>query len=144
MKTQNLYEQFGLGCACKSHLVNTYPAELILQANVIDATTQQPLPNANIRIVGRENVGTITDAQGNFSMTVKANESIKISYVGYETEVIPANQVGTTLPMLSKTEALDAVVITTKPKINYKKYVGFGLLVLAIAYAVNQPQKAKL
>ena len=52
------------------------------------------LPGVNIRVKGKV-VGTITDADGNFNLTVNQDPPLTLifSYVGYTTQEIEINQV---------------------------------------------------
>ncbi|MFV0553780.1 MAG: TonB-dependent receptor, partial [Mangrovibacterium sp.] len=54
-----------------------------IKGQVIDATTKQALVGATVAEAGTTN-GAITDASGNFSLTLsKATSKIKISFIGY-------------------------------------------------------------
>ena len=58
-----------------------------ITGSVKDAETNEPLPGATILEKGTTN-GTITDVDGNFTLQVKANGSLQISYVSYKTEEV--------------------------------------------------------
>lgn len=47
----------------------------------------EPLIGVNVAVDGT-NTGTITDLDGNFSMPVLANSTLKVSYIGYATQLI--------------------------------------------------------
>lgn len=58
----------------------------MLRGKVFDAQTRQPLPYANLGVRGKS-VGGITDATGAFAIDFSkatANDSVVISYVGYQ------------------------------------------------------------
>ena len=60
----------------------------ILQGKVIDSLTNQPISYVNIGVLG-ENVGTVTNRNGEFSLNIRdeeSNSSIRISMVGYESK----------------------------------------------------------
>ncbi|MEX2573169.1 MAG: SusC/RagA family TonB-linked outer membrane protein [Balneolaceae bacterium] len=60
----------------------------VVEGQVSDATTEQSLPGVNIVVQGT-NMGTVTDADGNFSLSVPSlNESLVISYIGYQAQEI--------------------------------------------------------
>ena len=53
---------------------------------------------------------TITDFDGNFTVNVKAGQTIVISYVGYETQEVAAKN-GMTIRLKPDTKVLDEVVV---------------------------------
>lgn len=57
-----------------------------VSARVVDANTGEPLPYANIQAT--QGHGTITNAEGDFTIKVNQNATLKISFVGYETSNI--------------------------------------------------------
>ncbi len=58
-----------------------------VSGNVRDALSNESLPGATILEMGTTN-GTITDVDGNFSLSVKENSKLQISYVSYKTQEI--------------------------------------------------------
>jgi len=59
-----------------------------INGSVLDKSTKTPLEGANITILNTM-LGTTTNAQGEFSLTVPADEqTISISYVGYKTMIL--------------------------------------------------------
>ncbi len=61
-----------------------------LRGNVRDFDTNQPLAGANIQLIGTEK-GTVSDAQGSFRFEdlPTGRYNLSVSYLGYETTVIP-------------------------------------------------------
>lgn len=77
----------------------------------------QTLPGATIQEVGTFN-GTISDAGGNFVLKVASEKSIVlISFIGYKTVQLPANQIGSSIILSEETASLQEVVV-----------VGYGTL----------------
>lgn len=58
--------------------------------SVTDSATGHPLAGVTIKVKGGD-AGTVTDAQGNFSLDVPDNAVLEISYVGYVHREIPVN-----------------------------------------------------
>jgi outer membrane receptor protein involved in Fe transport len=92
--------------------VSTY-AQTTVKGNVTD-DSGQPLPGANVIVVGTT-TGTVTDFDGNFTLTVNQDPpfSIQISSVGFESstqEVTTNNQ--TINVVLKEGNELDEVVIS--------------------------------
>ena len=70
----------------------TYCAqELTITVKITSGEDQSAIPGANILIKGTQN-GTITDAEGNFSLQQqKADAVLVISFVGFETQEVAVN-----------------------------------------------------
>ncbi|MBN1927600.1 MAG: TonB-dependent receptor [Prolixibacteraceae bacterium] len=62
-------------------------AKKVIRGNVKDAETSESLPGASVIEIGTTN-GTITDVDGNFSLSVNPGSTIQISYVSYKTQEI--------------------------------------------------------
>lgn len=64
----------------------------VLTGTVLDAETREPLPIANIQLEGTT-TGTVTDLDGTFNLgnIRTASVNIRVSYMGYESTVIPVN-----------------------------------------------------
>ena len=63
-------------------------AQLVVQGKVVDANDGNPLPGVNILVKGTS-VGSVTNADGNFSINVPSGESVLVvSFVGYKTSEI--------------------------------------------------------
>ena len=52
---------------------------------------EKPLIGVNVAVDGT-NTGTITDLDGNFSMSALANSTLKASYIGYATQLIAVSE----------------------------------------------------
>jgi TonB-linked SusC/RagA family outer membrane protein len=59
-----------------------------INGNVKDASTGDALPGVTVLEKGTNN-GVVTDMDGNFTITVDANSTLQISYVGYKPQEIP-------------------------------------------------------
>ncbi len=64
-------------------------AQLTVHGTVIDAGNDEPIIGASVLEVGTTN-GTITDFDGNFTLTVQSFSKIAISYMGYKTQELDA------------------------------------------------------
>lgn len=62
--------------------------DIAIKGTVLDEMGE-PIIGANITIEGTT-VGTITDLDGNYSLTAPANSNLKISYIGYTTQLVKA------------------------------------------------------
>jgi TonB-linked outer membrane protein, SusC/RagA family len=61
-----------------------------ITGTVVDANGE-PIIGASVR-VRNSSTGTITNIQGNFSLTVSANVILEVSYIGYITQTIPVGE----------------------------------------------------
>ncbi len=68
-----------------------YAQELTVKGTVVDEADGLSIPGATVLVKGTTN-GTITDIDGNYSLSVpSATDTLRFSYVGYETLDIPIN-----------------------------------------------------
>lgn len=82
-----------------------------LSGRVLDRSSNEPLPGANIVLKGTT-VGTISDMDGNFSINAGAGDVITISYIGYiSQDVQVGNQTGFTVFLDLQTEQMDEIVV---------------------------------
>ena len=91
-----------------------------VKGQVIDATGE-PLIGVNISVIGGTE-GTITDIDGNYTVSVPTGAKLKFSYIGYKDQLV---EVGTqtivNVKMQEDSEVLDEVVVVgygTQKKIN--------------------------
>ncbi|GGZ12980.1 SusC/RagA family TonB-linked outer membrane protein [Echinicola pacifica] len=96
--------------------------EQSVRGNVSSAATGEPIPGATVSIKGAA-VGTATDINGDFSLTVPGPESVLIiSFVGYKAEeVLVGNQSRISVSLTEDLQGLDEVIVVgygTQKKIN--------------------------
>lgn len=60
-----------------------FAQDLVLNGKVLDATESQPLPGVTIQVKD-SNKGTVTDANGVFSIATTKGQVLVFSYIGYE------------------------------------------------------------
>lgn len=96
-----------------------------IQGRVIDANNQ-PIEFANVALYALPDstlvTGTITDKNGEFSLTANdiGNAFLKISFIGYETQIVPATS-GQTIMLKAENTVLGEVVVRGNlPKIQLK------------------------
>lgn len=103
---------------------------------VLDAETGEPIPGANIVEVGTQ-TGTVTDADGEFSLTVSGSDvQLRISFVSYDPQIINLNgRSELTIEMNQLVAELDDLVITAFGMERERK---------ALGYSVTEVQGAEL
>ncbi len=88
-------------------------AQIRAVSGVVLDNRGDPVIGANIKIVGESHLGTITDLDGKFSLSLSETaKQLEISFIGHKTEIInvvPGQSVHVTL--LEDTEQLDEVVV---------------------------------
>ena len=84
-------------------------AQEAITGNVVDQTGE-PVIGATVMEKGTSN-GTVTDFDGNFSLKVAAGKTLTISYIGYQTQELPAAN-GMKVTMQEDALALNEVVVT--------------------------------
>ena len=92
-----------------------------ITGEVIDASTQEPLPFATVSFVGKKNIGTTTDLDGKYILESRwGTDSIIASYVGYRSQTIALqpNQTKQTIifKLESNSKTLKTVEIVAKKK----------------------------
>lgn len=72
------------------------PLEIILQSRIVSGVVtsgedNEPLPGVNVVIKGNTAVGTITDINGKYSLTVQDNSVLVFSYIGFLSKEVPVD-----------------------------------------------------
>ncbi len=62
----------------------------VIRGKILDAETETVLPSATIELLGETEIGAISDQDGNFVLSNVAlgRQAIRVSYIGYESEII--------------------------------------------------------
>ncbi|KAB7733144.1 SusC/RagA family TonB-linked outer membrane protein [Rudanella paleaurantiibacter] len=99
-----------LACLLTSIVVH---AQTQLKGKVIGTDDQKPIAGATILLKGTTNSGTVTDAEGGFTLNVPANAVVVVSYIGYLTqEITVGNQTFLDVALAPTTTSLSEVVVT--------------------------------
>jgi TonB-linked SusC/RagA family outer membrane protein len=101
----------------------TVEAQKRLTGTVIDAAGEAVV-GANVKEKGTTN-GTITDANGAFSLTVNENAVLQISFIGYTTqEVVVGNQTAIRVQLSEDTQLLEEVIVIGYGTAKRREYTG--------------------
>ena len=91
-------------------LDNLEQPEVIIKGKVTDEEGA-PLEGVSVIVVGKK-AGTSTDASGNFSVNVEGNETLRFSYIGFETiDVRVNNKTGISVKLIRSTSASSDIVV---------------------------------
>ena len=78
---------------------------------VTDSSDGSPLPGVSVLVKGTT-VGTATDADGSFSISVSNDDILSFSFIGFESQEIPVGtQTAIDIQMLPSTQQLSEVVV---------------------------------
>ena len=91
---------------------------------VLDAETLEPLPFANVVVVGTAN-GTVTDLDGRFTLNLDKNAvTLEVSFLGYETkkETVKASDKNIRILLSNSTVKLEELVINVPSAERKKEY----------------------
>jgi TonB-linked SusC/RagA family outer membrane protein len=92
-------------------------ATTLLAQNSVSGTVVdqdgQPIPGVTILDDSNQTNGTVTDFDGNFTITIPSDGKLNVSFIGYETQSIAVSgQTNLSISMKETVSALDEVVIT--------------------------------
>ncbi|MCL6217068.1 SusC/RagA family TonB-linked outer membrane protein [Zunongwangia pacifica] len=99
-----------------------------ISGTVVDED-QIPLPGVNVRVKD-SNMGTVTDFDGNFSLSIPDTDGVVIvfSSIGFTTqEIAVGNKTSFTISMEVDTESLNEVVVTSFGIERQKKALGYAV-----------------
>ncbi len=84
---------------------------LTIKGNVVSKTDGEPIIGVTVVETGNSTNGTITDFDGNFTLTVSAGAELTFSYVGFKTQQLKA-QPNMKVVLDEDAEMMDEVVVT--------------------------------
>ncbi len=105
-------KKFLLTFLCALLLVDQGFAQSVrITGTVTSAEDGETVPGATVLVVGTGN-GTITDVDGNFSLNTSSGDSIRVSYIGYETVVLAVgNRTQFNISLYPDIERLEEVIV---------------------------------
>ncbi|MGL4851715.1 MAG: SusC/RagA family TonB-linked outer membrane protein [Phocaeicola sp.] len=93
-------------------LATVFGQSIQVKGVVVGASDGEPLIGVNVVVKGNTTVGTITDFDGAFTLTVSPNDILQTSYVGYKPQEVSINgQSAIKILLQEDTETLDEVVV---------------------------------
>lgn len=84
--------------------------EITVKGTVLEEESNEPLPGVSVLVKGTAK-GTVTDFDGVFELTANKGEILVFSYVGMQTQEVPAISQTLNIVMQTNVSELDAVVI---------------------------------
>ena len=89
--------------------VSAWAQEVIVQGRVVDAETGEALPYVSIYVGNGR--GTLSNSDGDFTIAVDANDSIRFSCVGYQTQRILASQLPKIIRMVPSVKQMNELTV---------------------------------
>jgi TonB-linked SusC/RagA family outer membrane protein len=81
-------------------------------AGTVTGTDSKPLVQVTVQVKGKK-ISTLTDENGNFSISAAPNETLIFSYVGYAKQEVPvASRSNIAIQLLASLHELDQIVVT--------------------------------
>ena len=82
-----------------------------VKGRVMDSKLKEPLMGVSILEIGTSN-GTVTDLDGNFTLSVPADATLSITYIGFKSQEVAVNGKNSLKIVLQEdSETLDEVVV---------------------------------
>lgn len=104
----------------------------LVTGKVVDADSGAPVPFASVGIVGTA-LGTSTNQQGEFTLALSGRSSVKVTCIGYESQVITVVSGTVTIHLKPTSTLLDEVVIYQRA-VNPRKVVRKAFSNIAVNY----------
>ena len=98
-------------------------SQTYISGMLVDSATFEALPNVNIQIKGKTR-GTVSDAQGKFTIQASYNDTLLFTLVGYNKLEFPLEGYETGLITLSQKETLLSTITITDDRIYSNPYQG--------------------
>ncbi len=109
-------------------LFSIYSQAQTITGKVTDATTNEKIVGASIKLVGTEK-GTVTDAEGKFSL--EGSGSIQVSFVGYKTFEMKAKNKFLDIQLTPQVSELQTVEVTGRIAKDYNSEYSFSATKIA-------------
>lgn len=112
--------------------------EKLLAGAVMNAKSLAPLPYVNIGI-NKKSIGTVSDAQGNFTLKVDAsehlNDTLVFSHIGYESQKVPLKNIDANMQIGMKSSINDLEEVVIMGKAPKEKKIGRNSKGLGLTHA---------
>lgn len=87
-------------------------AQTTVKGTVVTYEENEPIIGATVQVVGADNIGTITDVNGQFTLEVPAGKNtLKITYVGMEPLEVAVSSKPLRIQLRNDAQSLDEVVV---------------------------------
>ena len=92
--------------------ISVYAQNIQVKGVVVSGSDNEPLPGVNVVLKNNSSIGTVTDLNGNFTLSVPENAVLSVSYIGYmHQDVAVRGQSFLKITLQEDSETLDEVVV---------------------------------
>ena len=102
--------------------IPTFAQTKTVKGTVVDGDNL-PIIGATVAVDGNSKIATITDLDGHFTLEVPTGKKLKITYIGYQTQVV-SNLDNPTITLEEEENALDDVVVVGYGALKQKNVTG--------------------
>lgn len=94
------------------YMSNIFAQSNTFNGKILDIETKEPIVGATIQLLSNLQIGTTSNNEGKFNLAINsANDSLKISYIGYTT-IIVAGTSDLVISLVPNAQQLQGVVVT--------------------------------
>ncbi len=115
---------FAFAILCFPFFLNAQ--NITVKGKITDASTGNPIESANITTVKKSPNGTITNTDGEFSLSVTKGEKLSISFIGFESQTVSAGTGFLNIRLISESRRLSDVVVTALGVKKDKRIIGYS------------------
>jgi len=102
-----------------SFYFNAHSQEIVtVQLQVFDCASQEMLPFVNVVSLGNE-TGTAGNFEGNFSFNTSIDDTLQITFIGYQKKMIPVKDYLTTRRVCMTPKSINIAPVTIRAKSNF-------------------------
>ncbi len=112
-----------------------------VSGTVMSAVDKLPVIGATVQVQGAESVGTVTDFDGNFTITLpEGSTQIVVKYTGLQTQIVEAKN-GMTITLQEEASQLEEVVAVAYSKQTKKSFTGAATVVAGETLEKKNPSE---
>lgn len=89
----------------------SFAQQVQVKGTVVEKSSGESIIGASVMEVGSNSNGTITDIDGNFTLSVTSGATLSVSYIGYKTVTVKA-QPTLRIELTEDSQLIDEVVVT--------------------------------
>lgn len=91
--------------------ISSFAQQVQVKGTVVEKSSGESIIGASVMEVGSNSNGTITDIDGNFTLSVASGATLSVSYIGYKTVTVKAQPI-LRIELTEDSQLIDEVVVT--------------------------------